>query len=450
VVRLEDITVDTAGEMKKMCKFLDISFAPERLKNYKEITKELVYPWENWKKSAAQDISPEIAARQEDRFSSADKIKLYMTAGKEMKKYGYYSTLKSIIDLADRIPRAGVLRMRRLYGKCRGKFNDSILPLFKTYPGKINLSEQLRHFYGRHRSGWIYAVGCLKPLHNPKGVYFDAFIERTFAWSAGGPKPHTHPWVGFIHVPPNVPDWFQSQQANQNIFKTKAWLKSVPLCKGLFTLSMYHRTYLESKLDVPVNNLFFPTETPELKWSWERFQANKDKKVVQVGWWLRRIHSIFQLRAQKYRKLFLKVNYFNWDYLILKEREILIKEGTFTDEMYDTAETVLYLPDAEYDRLLAENIVFLHLYDSSANNTVIECIVRNTPLLINPLQSVVEYLGEDYPFYFNTLEEAAEKLENEELIYKTYQYLLHHPIKEKLTGDYFAESFAASEIYRNL
>jgi hypothetical protein len=414
------------------------------------MAKNLVYPWENWKKSAANAISPDLALRKENRLCSADKIKLYMMAGKEMKRYGYYSTFESVKDIADRIPRAGILRIKRLYGQCRGKFSDSILPLFKTYPGKINLSEQLAHFYGQHRSGWIYAVECLKPLHNPKGTFFDAFIERTFSWSADGPKPHTKPWVGFIHVPPNVPDWFQSQQANQNIFKTMAWKRSTPLCKGLFTLSGYHRKYLENKLDVPVNNLIFPTEIPELKWSWERFEANKDKKIVQVGWWLRRIHSIFQLPIHKYGKLFLKINYFNWDYLILKEREILIKAGAFTDEMYDTAETVLFMPNEDYDKLLAENIVFLHLYDSSANNTVIECIVRSTPLLINPLESVVEYLGKDYPFYFNSLEEAAAKAEDEDLIYKTYHYLLNHPIKEKLTGDYFVKSFEESEIYRNL
>ena len=38
--------------------------------------------------------------------------------------------------------------------------------------------------------------------------------------------------------------------------------------------------------------------------------------------------------------------------------------------------------DEEYDKLLSENIIFVELYDSSANNLVIECIARNTPILI--------------------------------------------------------------------
>ena len=77
----------------------------------------------------------------------------------------------------------------------------------------------------------------------------------------------------------------------------------------------------------------------------------------------------------------------------------------------------------EYDDLLSKNIVFVELYDSSANNLVIECIARNTPILINPVGGVVDYLGKDYPFYFNTLEEASYKLQNKELIKETTNYL---------------------------
>ena len=118
--------------------------------------------------------------------------------------------------------------------------------------------------------------------------------------------------------------------------------------------------------------------------------------------------------------------------------------------MYATAATITYLPAPEYDRLLAENIVLIHLYDSSANNTIIECIVRNTPVLVNPLEAIKEYLGADYPFYFNTLEEAAQKAADYDLILKTHRFLVNHPIKEKLTGEYFLKSFVESGNYRKL
>lgn len=68
------------------------------------------------------------------------------------------------------------------------------------------------------------------------------------------------------------------------------------------------------------------------------------------------------------------------------------------------------LSDAEYDLLLSENIVFLDLVDASAVNTLIECVVRNTPLLINKLPAVVEVLGPEYPLYYSSYRDAKNKL----------------------------------------
>jgi hypothetical protein len=325
-----------------------------------------------------------------------------------------------------------------------------IVFFIKRYEKKVNLSGELNADFGRHRCGWSYVVQVLKDFHNPGGTVLDTFIERTFFWHPEGVRPHLEPWIGFIHVPPKIPHWFHYEQANKMLFKNELWKKSLPHCRGLYTLSNYHRKNLKAYLDIPINNLLFPTEIPEIKWSWEKFTANREKKIVQVGWWLRKLHAIFQLPPSGYKKIFLSVEHKSMPELMEKEREILKKEGTFNGSMYNTAETVTYLPDKVYDRLLSENIVFVYLYDASANNTVIECIVRNTPLLVNPIEPVKEYLGEDYPFYYNSYEEAASKAANLDLIYKTYQFLRNHPIKKKLTQEYFLDSFANSRIYRSL
>jgi hypothetical protein len=320
----------------------------------------------------------------------------------------------------------------------------------KKIEKKINLVDQLGGFYGQHRCGWYYVLGKLNQLHNPAGVLLDSFIERTFCWHPQGKKPILEPWIGFIHVPPGVPRWFHYEQSNDFIFGSDAWKKSLPYCRGLFTLSNYLRKSLESKLNLPLNNVMFPTETPALKWTWESFTANKEKKIVQVGWWLRKLHTIFQLPTQKYKKIFLRITHTDLDSLLRKERLMLIKKGQFNDGMYETGKPVLYIPNSQYDKLLAENLVILNLYDASANNTVVECMVRNTPILVNPLEPVIEYLGEDYPLYFSSLEEAAGKAEDVDLVYEAHRYLLNHPVKKKLTGEYFLESFINSEIYKNL
>jgi hypothetical protein len=321
---------------------------------------------------------------------------------------------------------------------------------FLRYERKIDLADQLQADFGRHRSGLKYGLGYLKVLHQAGGVVLDVFIERTFCWHPQGIEPHTKPWIGFIHVPPNVPDWFIYEQSNEMIFASEAWKQSLLYCRGLFTLSRYHKKYLETKLDIPVDPLIFPTEIPGLKWSFDKFAANKEKKIIQVGWWLRKLHAIYQFPKTAYKKVFLNVEHEILPHLMNIERKRLEKEGTFNDEMYDTAEQIGFLPDKEYDKLLSENIVFIYLYDASANNTITECIARSTPILINPIEPVKEYLGEDYPFYYHTLEEAAAKAMNLDLVYKTHQYLAQHPIKKKLSGKYFLESFVKSGVYKGL
>jgi hypothetical protein len=52
-------------------------------------------------------------------------------------------------------------------------------------------------------------------------------------------------------------------------------------------------------------------------------------------------------------------------------------------------------------------IVFLRLEDASGVNTIIECIMRNTPIIINKLPAVVEYLGPNYPLYYDEVSEVS-------------------------------------------
>ena len=108
------------------------------------------------------------------------------------------------------------------------------------------------------------------------------------------------------------------------------------------------------------------------------------------------------------------------------------------------------LNDEDYDNLFVENIVFLDLYAASANNGVIESIARATPTLVNKLPSTVEYFGKEYPFFFDSLEEAAEKALDFDLVKKTHEYLLGCSIRKKLSQEYFKKSFEESEIYQSL
>ena len=92
----------------------------------------------------------------------------------------------------------------------------------------------------------------------------------------------------------------------------------------------------------------------------------------------------------------------------------------------DDSPEKLYLRIHGYTHL---NIAFLDLYDSSVNNAVIECIVRNTPVLVNKIPPIVELLGPNYPFYFNDLNEKLKQSKN-------YIFEIYYIFLEKYNNDY--------------
>jgi len=112
-------------------------------------------------------------------------------------------------------------------------------------------------------------------------------------------------------------------------------------------------------------------------------------------------------------------------------------------------EIIEKLDDTAYDELLQTSIIFIKLIDASAVNTIIECIVRNTPILVNPLDAVIEYLGKDYPFYYNTLDEASKKANDPYLIRKTYFYLKKKD-KTFLTIENFMDNLRNLKIFQSL
>lgn len=98
-----------------------------------------------------------------------------------------------------------------------------------------------------------------------------------------------------------------------------------------------------------------------------------------------------------------------------------------------------YIDNTTYDELLSSNIVFLNLVDASAINTLIECIARNTPIIINKIPAVVELLGKNYPLYYDNLNDIH-KLVNINKINKAYKYMQKLD-KTKLKISYFICEF---------
>jgi hypothetical protein len=116
---------------------------------------------------------------------------------------------------------------------------------------------------------------------------------------------------------------------------------------------------------------------------------------------------------------------------------------------YDNSVTVLpTASNEEYDDLLTRNIVFLNLVDAGAVNTLVECMVRDTPFMVNRHPAVVEIFKEGYPLYYDDISEVP-KLLTVENITAAHEYLAAMTKDSARIGTFLNE-FVSSGIYKGI
>jgi hypothetical protein len=186
-----------------------------------------------------------------------------------------------------------------------------------------------------------------------------------------------------------------------------------------------------------------------------KFIQNKQRKIVQVGAWMRDISAIYKLNLGNnligLEKCALKGPNMDSYYDNKKNSEQISRDNMVRGkiELLSQVRIINQLENFEYDILLSQNIVFIKLIDSSAVNTLIESMIRNTPILINPIEAVVEYLGKHYPLYYNSIEEAGIKANNMDLIKKAYNYL-NSMDKSKLKIETFINGLRKTKLIQNI
>jgi hypothetical protein len=185
----------------------------------------------------------------------------------------------------------------------------------------------------------------------------------------------------------------------------------------------------------------------------------KNKQIIHIGWWLRNFDTFIQFKQPK-------------DY----HKTILVKKD-FQEEWnkmsyfyeYDDINVIKELSNTDYEKIFTNSCVFIHLEDACATNTVIECMKFNTPIIINKLQSVVEYLGEDYPLYFQTEEELLllnnqnfllfkmneahdylSKMDKTSILLETFNNKLNYDLKKLETAKTYLTWFCLIETFVNI
>ena len=272
-----------------------------------------------------------------------------------------------------------------------------------------------------HRSGWPYVLQELTPLFKPNAhIVFDDFLEKTICNQRIGIQHYVHssPWVGICHYPYDTPSWYETEHL-RDLPAQESWAESISNLQLCITLGDNLALWIHDNWNVPCVSLKHPTEIPTLTWSIERFYKNSQPSLIQVGWYLRNTHAIFQVEHPSFlQKAWLRSR------RPIAERNHLLCEHHFENGRKNRGNVTIIEPvsNNEYDILLSQNIVFIELITSVANNTIIECIARNTPIVVNRQEGPEFYLGRDYPLFYSDFGEI-ERLISIDSIVAAHEYL---------------------------
>jgi hypothetical protein len=312
--------------------------------------------------------------------------------------------------------------------------------------------------------GWQYILDLLSKCHNPNAPIMDAYIDTTFGKHADmmesvGCIPYVTPWMGFLHSPGHTAG---GEPSCADILARESFQKSLAFCQALFVMSADLKVWLQKNgVRVPVHVVHFPMRPDLASFTWKEFESNPRPTVVQVGKWQRDTYAIFRIetKMQKmaigdYREVRVETSppasYLQLSNALTEEErkdapseEVGIEmapvdartcgydtELAFASEVrrmlsrqWNSVEVVSRLPDEEYSTLLTKNIVFLPLKCATACATLVDCIARNTPVIVPRLPAVEEYLGPDYPLYYATDREAGELMNDRAALCRAYLYL---------------------------
>lgn len=300
--------------------------------------------------------------------------------------------------------------------------------------------------------------------------------------------PYSQPWYGIIHHTFDTshsdnncvrllenPGFIESLKTCQGLITLTHYLGD-KLRHALSAIGQEH---------IKVYSLTHPMEFVENTFSMDKFNSNTEPCVINIGAWLRNPYAIYELPIYENNSLNIKKKalkgremeqYFAPPHFLEVMQNVLLKRdwyrqkgcskicrdssvceiapvvppfgvcdansmcrpcypsnnvNKFCQGVYNMLEKeigsvsiIQNLSNEDYDELLSKNIVFLNLVDCSAVNTVIECIVRNTPIIINRLEPLEEFLGKTYPGFYDSLLEAAEFCTSKKKIEEIHYYIL--------------------------
>lgn len=285
----------------------------------------------------------------------------------------------------------------------------------------------------QHYYGWSYIINNLKQQinPNPNGLKLHTWAD-SFFWDSLSNQLPTTPWLGIIHSSINNDN---NNFTVDRFLKSSQFLAAKDKCKGLISTTRHVALYLKNHIDIPIYHLTHPKKDISTKFNLKQYL--KSPKIIHNGATLRNFNEFFNFDT-KLKKVIYTVrdnpmlvqatnsNIDNFDTMYYMENNPDIVAGGFNTpekawnhynlhghkenrptRFYKNLNNIeIYtglVTEEKYIKRLTESIGFAFYYDCAASNLILEHIKSYTPLIVNKIPPIVEYLGFDYPLYLQDI-----------------------------------------------
>ena len=297
--------------------------------------------------------------------------------------------------------------------------------------------------YGLHYCGWEKIINEFIYQYKEKefkcklthDVFFDEWFEKLLIWGNKlindkfiyKIKEKNLKVISFIHNPyfsENLKNKkgiliTDDSQFNQNLFRLIQKENLSNNIEYLYCLSLQHKEILCNKFPHFQNkfvSVYHPifNNSSNKQFSFDLFLSNKS--ICHIGWWLRNFDTFinFNTPPSYSKKILIKNDFkqaFFKNFSIPKNKQIEFKYQLSNDK---------------YQEIFISSVIFVDIVDGVANNTILECIIFNTPIIIRRTASAEEYLGKEYPLFFESTEDIFLLYEEPillNLIQESHKYL---------------------------
>ncbi len=264
---------------------------------------------------------------------------------------------------------------------------------------KVNYFNNWDH----HQYGWKGAISDLKKQINSvhkDSVLLEPCIEDTFITNYYKNIDRiklyrNNDWIGFSHH--SLTDENIHLRLNK-IIKMKIFLEAFKNLKGLFVLTNCQKNMLRSFSffrNIPISVIRHPISFDFKKYNLDSLTYSSTLTPVPFGNLVsvdghQREYNVFSKIKTNYKKILLssQKNKISKD-----DAKLLCRNRVWRI-------TKRYSP-SEYEDIITNNIHFVELNSPTASNYLLECISSNSPIFVNREPCIEEYLGKDYPLFYN-------------------------------------------------